>query len=302
MTAARHEPDCPHVSVVVPHHSDLTRLDRCLDRLVRQTLPRAAVEIIVADNASPEGEQALSACIAGRARLVIAREKGAGLARNAGVLAASAPLLAFTDADCLPEPGWLAAGLAALDGAGVVGGRMVVVPEHDGPRSGAEAFEQVFAFDNARYVREEGFTVTANLFCARSTFDAVGPFRAGLSEDIEWSRRATALGFRLGYAPDAVVGHPPRPDWPALLKKWRRITDEQYQLEASGTRMGGLRWLGRGWLMPLSILAHAPRIWRSPALSSAAERRAAFATLARLRLWRMADAHRRVLMRRSARR
>lgn len=289
-----HVPDAPRVSVVVPHYDDLDRLDRCLDLLMAQTFPAAEREIIVADNGSPQGEDAVRARIAGRARLVIAPEKGAGLARNVGVAAARAPLLAFTDADCLPEPGWLAAGLAALAHTDVIGGGMKVVPEHAGRLTGAEAFEHVFAFSNERYVREEGFTVTANLFCARSTFDAVGPFRTGVSEDIEWSRRATAKGFHLAYAADAVVGHPPRPDWPALLKKWRRISDERFLLETQTVRGGRWRWLAKSWLMPASILAHAPRIWRSPDLSPA-ERRAALATLARLRLWRLADAHRRVL-------
>lgn len=289
----------PAVSIVVPHYNDLERLDRCLDRLVAQILPEGGrFEIVVADNGSPQGEAAVAACIAGRARLVPAPEKGAGPARNAGVAATRAPLLAFTDADCLPQPGWLAAGLAKLAAFDLVGGRMVVVPEHDGTRTGAEAFELVFAFDNERYVREDGYTVTANLFCSRAVFDTVGPFRTGVSEDMEWSRRATAKGFTLGYAADAVVGHPPRPDWPALIGKWRRIEAERFLLELQSRPRGRLRWLARSWMMPVSILAHLPRIWRSPELHSAAERRAAAWTLARLRLWRMADAHRRVLARR----
>ena len=152
----------PRVSVVVPHYHDLARLGLCLDALVRQNYAADRVEIIVADNGSPAGEAAVREAIAGRARLVLAPEKGAGPARNAGAAAAEGEVLAFTDADCVPEPGWLAAGVAALAGADLVGGRVTVFTQDPDRLSPAEAFECAFAFDNARYVQRLGFTVTAN--------------------------------------------------------------------------------------------------------------------------------------------
>lgn len=278
------------VSVVVPHYNDPAALDRCLASLAAQTFPADAFEVVVADNRSPQGEAEIARAIAGRARLVIAEDRGAGPARNAGVAQTRAPLLAFIDSDCVAEPQWLAAGTAALERADFVGGRMVV-PDTDGGKSGAEAFEQVFAFDNRRYVEKLGFTVTANLFCPRALYDRVGGFRVGVSEDLEWCHRARDLGFRIGYAPDAVVAHPARPDWPALVTKWRRINAESYAL-VSGTARGRLGWLAKTWALPASILAHAPRVLRSSRLATPAERTAALATLARLRLWRFVDAHR----------
>lgn len=286
------------ISVIVPHYHDLPSLDRCLSALTAQTFPAAEREIVVADNASPEGLAAVEAVVAGRARVVLATERGAGPARNAGVAASAAPLLAFTDADCVPDPGWLAAGLAALDRHDFVGGQMSVIPSPGpGPASGAEGFERVFAFHNERYVREVGFTVTANLFCSRAVFDRTGPFRVGVSEDIEWCHRARDAGFRIGYAAHARVGHPPRPDWASLLGKWRRLQSERYAL-ISETAGGRARYLAQTWLLPPSILFDVPKVLRSPALSGRKERAAALATLARLRLWRFVDAHRRVLGRR----
>lgn len=276
------------ISVIVPHYDDLARLDRCLDALSRQTVARARYEIVVADNMSPCGEWRVRAAIGKRARLVMAPKKGAGPARNAGVAAARGDVLAFTDADCVPEPGWLAAGLAGLVDREVVGGCMTVLCERSQPRSGAEAFETVFAFQNRRYVEEEGFSVTANLFCRRATFDATGPFGAGLSEDRDWCLRAGAMGFRIGYRADAVVGHPARADWPALLAKWRRLQAELFA-NARLRRGGRLRWLMASAAMPLSIAAHLPRLLLSPALSGGGERLRGCATLARLRLWRSAD-------------
>jgi GT2 family glycosyltransferase len=278
------------VSVVVPHYQDLASLDACLTALVGQTFPKSDYEIVVADNNSPIGVAAVEQTIAGRARLTVATEKGAGPARNAGVLAAKGELLAFTDCDCVPAPGWLAAGIAALDKAPVIGGRMTV--STSAHKSGAEAFESVFAFDNEDYVERKGFTVTANLFCARTTFDAVGPFRTGVSEDTEWCWRARDLGYPIAYAPDAVCSHPARPDWSALVKKSARINEESYLLAKSRGETG--RWIAKQLALPLSIVAHAPRVMAANNLTPG-ERLSALATLARIRLWRLGDAMRLIL-------
>ena len=274
------------VSIVVPHYSDLVGLAACLDALGRQT--RAPDEIIVADNNSPQGEAAVVAVIAGRAKLVVVNEKGAGPARNGGVAASTGEILAFTDSDCLPEPLWLGRGLAALDQADFVGGAMRVLVADETNLTPAEAFERVFAFDNETYVRTKGFTVTANLFCPRDLFDAVGGFRVGVSEDLDWCLRAGASGFRLGYAADAIVGHPARRTWPELERKWRRLNEEAFGLAVAEPN-GRAKWLLKALLMPLSAFAHTPKVLASPALATPRDRSRALSVLFRLRAWRMLD-------------
>ena len=44
-----------HVSVIVPHYNDLEGLEICLAALARQSFPAEQIEIVVADNASPQG-------------------------------------------------------------------------------------------------------------------------------------------------------------------------------------------------------------------------------------------------------
>ncbi len=278
----------PTVSVVVPHYSDLSRLDICLHALDAQTYPRDRLEIIVADNGSPEGEAAVSRVIAGRARLVTVGEKGAGPARNGGAAAASGEILAFTDSDCVPEPSWLAEGVAALARADVVGGRMRVWVEDERALTGPEAFERVFAFDNETYVRRKGFSVTANLFCRSRDFRRVGGFRNGLSEDLEWCRRACGQGLRLDYAATAVVGHPARRTWAELQRKWSRLNREAFAL-AIGAPGARLRWVLRCLLLPVSAVVHAPKVVGSRKLKGVGCRVSALTTLFRLRLWRMGD-------------
>lgn len=278
----------PFVSVIIPHYHDLGRLQLCLQALARQTYDPARFEVIVADNGSPEGEAAVAMAIGGRGRLILAEEKGAGPARNAGAAAARGEIFAFTDADCLPEPGWLEEGTAALAAYDFAGGAMEVLVEDPARMTDEEAFETVFAFDNATYVLKKGFTVTANLFCRRDVFEAAGGFRAGVSEDLEWSRRARAKGFRIGYAAKAVVGHPARRNWSELHGKWRRLSAEAFQLcvEQPG---GRLRWFIRCVVLPLSAVAHAPKVLSSRKLRSADQRVGALSALFRLRFWRCAD-------------
>lgn len=280
----------PRISVIVPHYNDLPALDACLAALEAQSQARDTFEIIVADNASPVDPSALEQAIAGRARLVTVPEKGAGPARNGGVAASSGALLAFVDCDCLPEPRWLEEGIAALARHDLAGGRMIVTVGRNRAITGPEAFESVFAFDNRRYVEEEAFTVTANLFCPRALFDAVGGFRNDVSEDKDWCHRARDAGYRIGYAERAIAGHPARVSWAELRNKWRRLNAETYGLFRLKP-LGTVKWVLRSWLLPLSIPAHVPAILRSPSLRSMAERRAALATLARIRLWRFLHAH-----------
>jgi GT2 family glycosyltransferase len=284
------------VSVIIPHYRDLTRLGLCLTALERQSYPREAVEIVVADNNSPEGEADVARAIAGRARLVVVTEKGAGPARNGGVSAATGEILAFLDSDCVPEPDWIAAGVTGLERYDFIGGGIKVLVDDPLRMTPAEAFERVFAFNLKAYITRKGFTVTANMFCPRTVFEAVGGFRTGVSEDVEWSHRARAAGYRLGYVPRAVVGHPARRSWPDLVGKWRRVNAETYGLARQ--RGQRLRWALREAAQPALALAHTPKVLSSTELETVSQRMAALGVLYRVRLWRLADSLRLLIGRR----
>ena len=279
----------PYISVIVPHYNDLASLDRCLSALRDQTYPAERFEIIVADNMSPIGAKAVAQLVGDRARLVSVAERGAGPARNGGVAAACGEIYAFTDSDCIPAPDWLAEGVSALERSDFVGGGMRVLVSDVEHVTAAEALELVFAFNNQAYVERKGFTVTANLFCPADTFAQVGGFRVGVSEDVDWSHRARDAGFRIGYAPAALVAHPARRDWRELSAKWRRLHSETFGIVSARPRGRG-RWLVRSLLLPLSALAHTPRVLTSPRLTSPRQKLDALAMLYRLRIWRAVDA------------
>lgn len=269
--------------MVVPHYNDVERLERCLLALRPQV--GEGVEVVVVDNGSTQSLERVRTAWPGL-RIVTEERKGAALARNRGVAETTAPRVFFLDCDCVPAPDWLETARAAASRADLVGGTITVFDETPGPRSGAEAFETVFAFDNRSYVEKKGFSVTANLLTRRAVFEAVGGFRAGLSEDLEWCRRATAAGFSIVHEDRLRVTHPTRGDWPSLRRKWRRTTEEGWGLEGRSPA-ARLRWTARALAMLPSVAAHAPRILRHPGLSPA-ERARALAILARLRFQRCA--------------
>jgi GT2 family glycosyltransferase len=283
--------DQPTVSVIIPHYRDFQRLDLCLKSIAAQTYPAARIQTIVGDNASPEGLERVREAVAGRAEVVLVEERGAGPARNGAVAHATGEILAFIDSDCVAEPQWLEEGVRALAGHDFIGGQVKVLVDDEGAMTPVEAWERVFAFDFKTYIEKKGFTGSGNLFCPRKVFETVGGFRVGVSEDTEWSLRAQAAGFRLGYAEKAVVGHPARRSWEELTRKWRRLGDESYGLSAgrSGRR---LRWAVRGLLMPVSAVAHTPKVFLHPGLHTLGQRLAALRVLYAIRFWRLFDAFR----------
>jgi GT2 family glycosyltransferase len=191
------------VSVIVPARDAAATLGETLRALEGQELV-GGFEIIVVDNGSRDG----TAELAERAGVRVIRRPrgdGPGAARNAGVAAATGRKLAFTDADCVPAPGWLGAGIAALDTASLVQG--AVVPD---PRAELGPFDRTVAVS-----RPTGLFEAASLFVERSVFERVGGFGAGLEpageapfgEDAVFGWAARRSGAAVGYCGEAVVQH-----------------------------------------------------------------------------------------------
>ena len=275
----------PDAAIIIPHYNDTERLLRCLAVLMPSVSAcRAGIEVVVVDNASTQSLEPVRA-VYPDLRILTEPEKGAAAARNRGARETTAPYLFFLDADCVPYPDWVETALRVKSRADVVGGQVSVFDETPGPRSGAEAFETVFAFDNRSYIEKKGFSGTGNLLTRRDVFEAVGDFRPGMSEDMDWGDRVKAKGFTMVYEHALHVEHPTRSTWQALRHKWRRINAENFGL-IDGGPASRLKWSLRGVAMLPSILVHGLRILRTPRLRGAREKAVAIGTLARLRILR----------------
>ncbi|QDV36274.1 glycosyltransferase family 2 protein [Tautonia plasticadhaerens] len=209
-------------SVVVPTYHRPELLGRCLDALATQDLDPKIFEVLVVDDAaSPETRRQVEA-VAAAARpairyLAVTGRHGPAAARNAGWRAARGEVLAFTDDDCIPVRGWLAAGLSAIEGGASAACGRVVMPLPDVPTD----YQR-----NAAGLASAEF-VTANCFCRRDALESVGGlderFSAAWREDSDLHFALLRAGLSIVRAPDAIVVHPVRPaPWGISLRQQRK--------------------------------------------------------------------------------
>lgn len=274
----------PFVSVIIPHYNDIEALTVCIAGLTRQTWPADRMEIVIADNNSTCGLDAVIRAAPG-CHVINAPIQGAGPARNAGVQASRGEILAFIDSDCDPRPDWIENGVRALATYDFAGGHVETAPRDSGRPTSVEAWEMVFGFDFERYILVEGYTGSGNMWVWRHVFDAVGGFRVGVAEDMDWSFRARGAGYRLGYEPNAIVKHLARARWSDLQNRWRRVLTEHYLLTREKP-LWMLRWLAWTTGMPLSIGPHLVRVLRSDRLPDRRSKVGALSVLVAHRLWR----------------
>ena len=208
--SARASASAPRVSVVVPTYHRPERLAECVRGVLAQRLRRYDFEVLicVSDPTHAPDRNAAEALAAAdeRVHLAEAQLPGPGAARNAGIQLARGDLLAFIDDDCVPEPGWLQAGVAALADVDVVQGHTVpadkVVP---------------FAYHTVGVARLSFHWESCNLFVRRSAIERAGPFNElwnptgqvgqHWGEDVEWGWRLVRNGASYAYADGARVVH-----------------------------------------------------------------------------------------------
>lgn len=269
----------PEVSVLVSTRNRADMLPALFEALESQDFA-GSFEVVVTDDGSTDDTFDVLQKLAANTRFpvqVVRHEVSVGPAggRNAAAARAHAPLIAFTDDDCRPAPGWLAAGVRAMaEGRHVVVGAVI-------PPSGAN----VGPLRRPLWVLHWRFFECANVFYRREDFDAVGGFDAAFStvggEDTDLGLRVCKQGAEPRFEPDAVVEHPLRvmtarsalreaARWYDIPLLFKRHPEQRRQLLDSP-----LMWRSahRWWLtglvgalltrrLTLSSVAFLPWLWR----------------------------------------
>jgi glycosyltransferase involved in cell wall biosynthesis len=225
--------ELPRVSIVVPVWNGEATIGACLAAIEAQRYPRERIQLIVVDNGSTDSTLAILERHPGLT-LLHEPEPGSYNARNRGLQVADGEFLAFTDADCQPEPDWLANAVAAAladPGAGVVGGRIELFST-EGHSELSRLYENLLSFDQQNYIRH-GHCATANWLSPRALIESLGGFDGRLKSggDFELSQRVRASGRTIVYCAGMVVRHPCRGSFGALLGKRRRTTGGQWPLQ-----------------------------------------------------------------------
>jgi cellulose synthase/poly-beta-1,6-N-acetylglucosamine synthase-like glycosyltransferase len=199
--------------------------------LLAQTYPRDRVEYLIVDNGSTDRTlELLQAFTTQEIHLKVLEEhdiQSSYAARNRGILNARSPYLAFTDADCRPEPDWL---------------MNLIQPFIKNPELGWVAGE-VKALESQNWLEQYAdrqdtlsqkhtlanpfcpYGQTANLAVRRQCFEQIGGFRPHLTTggdaDLCW-RVVRELKQAWAFAENAIVKHRHRSTLDELLKQWRR--------------------------------------------------------------------------------
>ena len=220
--------------MVVPVLDGAGQIGTCVSRLRGQTRPPD--ELIVVDNGSSDATAAVAA--GAGAKVVGQPVRGVYRARNTGWRGSDADVIAFTDADCEPEPDWLEKLVEPFSDPTVagVGGEAPLAEV----RTAAQRWVVLRGFMSQERNYAHGFLpffATANAAYRRSALETVGGFEerfwSGGDTDLSWRVQAFGAG-RLVLRPEARVIHRFAEDWTEVTSRSRRY--------AGGHALLDVRW------------------------------------------------------------
>ncbi|HET7584843.1 MAG TPA: glycosyltransferase [Gemmatimonadaceae bacterium] len=227
--------NAPRVAtVVIITHDRPDDLQRALEAVLRLEPDGEAHEILVVDNCpSSDDTRALVAGYRG-VRYVREDRRGASAARNRALSEARHDIVAFTDDDAAPDPGWLRALLRNFDDPLVYCATGLTMPlelETDAQEAserytphGRGYSRIVFSGSRCNPLSVGQVGVSLNMALRRSVLEHVGAFDELLGpgtpcrcgEDYDLFSRILAAGYRIVYDPAALSWHRHRRTWEEL--------------------------------------------------------------------------------------
>jgi cellulose synthase/poly-beta-1,6-N-acetylglucosamine synthase-like glycosyltransferase len=198
-------------SIIIPTFNGASRITQCLDALLGQAQwGVSALEILVVNDGSTDKTAEVVSRYS-QVRLINQANKGPAAARNRGAREATGEVLLFTDDDCVPKSNWLHSMLEPFKDPLAIGAkgvyrtrqksliaRFVQLEYEDKYRlmEGAESIDFIdtysAAFRRERFLDMGGYDTSFPVACA---------------EDIELSYRMSSRGWKMKFAPSAIVYH-----------------------------------------------------------------------------------------------
>ncbi len=198
------------VSVIIPTYNAEATIGRCLSALLASSYGNQ--EVIVVDDASTDRSAEIARGYP-VTLIMLQKNSGPSIARNAGAAASTGTILFFTDADCIVRPDTLDQAVAAIETApgSAVGGSYTPLP-HD--QTFFSMFQSIFINHfELKNAKHPDYLATHALAMKREIFDQSGGFRENLLtrasaiEDVEFSHRLRRQGFSLVMDPRILVEH-----------------------------------------------------------------------------------------------
>lgn len=229
----------PYTSVVIPIYNGEADLPELIDCLRSQTYPANQVEYLLVDNNSSDRTWEILQTATEDAALPLRPLKenqiqSSYAARNRGIRAARGEIIAFTDADCRPEPQWLKTLVQPFgdDQIGLVVGEIVGLPGKsllEQHATSQDTLSQKHTLAHPFYP----YGQTANLAVRQEVFQQTGLFRpyltTGGDADLCW-RIQQETSYQLAFMEKAIVKHRHRSTFKGLHSQWRRYGESNRYL------------------------------------------------------------------------
>lgn len=202
------------VSVVIPVYNQADLIGRTIGAVCEGA--EKPMEIIVVDDGSTDNIGSAVETAASMydidIRLLNIPHGGPGRARDAGWRNARGDIIAFTDADAVPDSNWIRGALPGFSGddVGAVEGKVLT-----------EGNPTIFTHQVKNI--SGGRFMTANMFYRRRVIEEVGGFKSRYREDSDLAFSVLERGYTIPFAPASMVMHPPREErWNFYFKKANR--------------------------------------------------------------------------------
>ncbi len=265
--------DGSNISVVIPVYNGAATIEACLNSLLHQAV--APLEVILADNGSFDGTEELVDRFAEahpelHLSRVVEQRRGPSAARNRGVQSSRGGIIAFTDADCIPDRYWIRDVQEAFQNhdPGVVAGNI----QGYRPANLVQEFLSLYTLRGStrsrtfrKFTLTEGGFPTANLAVKREVFNAVKGFdeEMFIAEDHDFCARVMEAGYPVRYIAEGLVRHIHRGSFFSLLRQsfgygvghaglLRKYHQGVFLMEIVGRPFRKEPYAGRVWVQAIS--------------------------------------------------
>lgn len=195
----------PFITVIIPTLNEEKFIARCLNALKNVDYPKEKIDIRVIDNYSEDMTPSIVSGIG--VKILKVERKTIAYSRNAGAMDVQTDLLAFLDADCLPDTRWLRSAVKhfAATNIAAVGSYPSVLEKE------SNALQKTWAALCSKKnegVHEVDWLPTANLIVRTSFFRRIAGFNETLitCEDVDLGYRLRLQGVLI-HDPEVIVYH-----------------------------------------------------------------------------------------------
>jgi len=240
--------DLPLFSIIIPVKNAARELKGCLESIRKLGYPQERIEVILVDGLSEDDTIEIGKGFG--VKVILNPKQTVAPARNIGFLNSLGEYIAFTDADCIFDRGWLKEALKYFKDYNVAGVSGPTITPKEGT-SFNQAIKALYSLANrfcgsvhqeeVRELKIVNDLPGCNAIYRRQYLSKVMPIDENLltAEDVEMNFRLVRLGYKLLSCPDIIVYHYRRATPKLLWQQMYRFAIGRLEVGKKSIRMIG---------------------------------------------------------------